>query len=86
LCTKTLSFDFLSASPTDFPARRTSNYINSKHKSNIALENSGQKAEDVSKYLIRPGVSALDYCDELDFLISGYEDARICNLKYCEYR
>jgi hypothetical protein len=68
-----ISFDFLNATSMDFSSRKAT----TKHVSRGTIN--PIKSVESSTYVSRPGVSALYYCDEMDFLISGYEDARVCN-------
>ncbi len=74
-----ISFDFLNATSIDFSSRKAATKLISKGSTNPMKFSSERNTVESSKYVNRPGVSALHYCDEMDFLISGYEDSRVCN-------
>jgi hypothetical protein len=62
--------------------RRSSSFL--LGKTNVVSPLTQSKAvESVNhKPVSRPGVSSLTYCEELDVLISGYEDGRLCELLF----
>lgn len=62
----------------DFSSRKAATIHSTKSRTIPSKSSFQRNQTDVSKYVSRPGVSALFYCDEMDFLISGYEDARVC--------
>ncbi len=76
-----ISFDFLNATSSDFSSRQTAtkHFSKSQTNPNRLKFNVEKNAVESSKYISRPGVSVVYYCDDMDFLISGYEDARVCN-------
>ena len=57
--------------------------IQIEDKKTIKMEKTSSKNNSNLKskkgFTSRPSISAMAYFEELDLLISGYEDARICN-------
>ena len=63
--------------------RRSSSFLLGKTNVVSPLMTQSKAIESVHhKPVSRPGVSSLTYCEELDVLISGYEDGRLCELLF----